>query len=171
MLPRGRALIARVARRGVEPSAMIGFVAVAASVVVTGYGVASWLWERLGAKEDAPCAFERAASGVVAGVALWMAANWVLAIAHLLTFRSLTIVAAAFVAGAAATLWRHRAAFHLTIFRGASVAMLPVVLWIIFILWRGAIVPPLSHDALAYHLPKAVMIMRAHGYEIFQAAD
>jgi hypothetical protein len=145
---------------------MIGFVVVAASVLVTGYGVASWLWQRLGA--DEPRAFERIASGVVAGVALWIAANWILAIAHLLTFTSLTIVAAAFAAAAAATLWRHRAAFHLPRFHAA---ILPVALWILFILWRGAIVPPLSHDALAYHLPKAVMIMQAHGYETFRVAD
>ena len=31
--------------------------------------------------------------------------------------------------------------------------------------------PPLSHDALSYHLPKAVMVMRANGYETFHAAD
>jgi len=150
---------------------MIGFVVVAASVLVTGYGVASWLWQRLGADEEAPRTFERAASGVIAGVALWIAANWVLAIAHLLTFTSLTIVAAAFAAAAAATLWRHRPAIHVTIFHRASFAMLPIVLWIFFILWRGAIVPPLSHDALAYHLPKATMIMRAHGYETFRVVD
>jgi len=149
---------------------MIGFAAVAASVVITGYGAASSLWKRF-AVAEAPRAFERAASAIVAGAALWIAANWILAIAHLLTFVSLTIVAALFGAAAAATLWRHRAAFHLPIFRGVSLAMLPVVLWMIFILWRSAIVPPLSHDALAYHLPKAVMIMQAHGYETFQAAD
>ncbi|MEY2549592.1 MAG: hypothetical protein QOD64_2174 [Verrucomicrobiota bacterium] len=150
---------------------MIGFLVVAASVVVTGYGVASSLWKRLAAEEDPPGIFERAASGVIAGVALWMAANWILAIAHLLTFTSLMIVTVAFGAAAAATLWRHRGAFHLPVFRGVSLAMLPVVLWVVFILWRGAIVPTLSHDALSYHLPKAVMIMRAHGYQTFQAAD
>jgi hypothetical protein len=146
---------------------MIGFVIVAASVLVTGYGAASWLWQRLGA-DEAPRAFERAASSIVAGVALWIAANWILAIAHLLTFTSLTIVAAAFAGAAIATLRRHRATFH---FRGVRVAILPVALWVVFILWRGAIVPPLSHDALAYHLPKAVMIMQAHGYETFRVAD
>src|SRR5258706_12246777 len=90
-------------RRSVEPSSMIGFVVVAASVLVTGYGVASWLWERLGAEKEAPRAFERAASGVVAGVALWIAANWILAIAHLLTSTSMTIGAGVFVASAPAT--------------------------------------------------------------------
>jgi len=151
--------------------AMIGFAAVAASVLITGYGVASSLWKRLGADDEPPREFELAASSVVAGVALWIAINWILAIAHLLTFTSLLIVSPAFAASAAATLWRHRAAIHLPIIPGVSVAMLPVVLWIIFILWRGAIVPPLSHDALSYHLPKAVVIMLANGYETFHAAD
>src|SRR4051794_16013080 len=148
--------------------AMIGFIVVAASVVITGYGVASWLWKRLGAEEEAPRTFERAASGIVAGAALWIAANWILAIAHLLTFTSLMIVTWAFAVAAAATLWRHRAAMN---FRWATLALLPIALWIVFILWRGAIVPPLSHDALAYHLPKAVMIMQTHGYETFRVAD
>src|SRR6059058_5228475 len=96
----------------VEPSPMLGFVVVAGSIVVTGYGVSSWLWKRLGADEEPPRAFERVASGVVAGVALWIAANWILAIAHLLTLTSLMIVTAVFVAAAAATLWRHRAALR-----------------------------------------------------------
>src|SRR4051812_11809385 len=148
--------------------AMIGFIVVAASVVITGYGVASWLWKRLGAEEEAPRTFERAASGIVTGAALWIAANWILAIAHLLTFTSLMIVTCAFAAAAVATLWRHRAAMN---FRWATPALLPIAFWIFFILWRGTIVPPLSHDALAYHLPKAVMIMQAHGYETFRVAD
>ena len=150
---------------------MIGFAAVAVSVIVAGYGVASLLWQRLDAEEEAPRSFERTASGFVIGTALWIAANWILALAHLLTSTSLTIVFAVFAAAAVATLWRQRATFHLTIFRRASLAMLPVVLWILFILWRGTIVPPLSHDALAYHLPKAVMIMKAHGYETFRVVD
>lgn len=145
---------------------MIGFVVVAASVLLTGYGVASWLWKRFGADDDAP--FERATAAVVIGTASWIAANWILAITHLLTFTSLTIVTAAFAAGAVATLYLRRFTIHLTT---KSVAILPIVLWVLFILWRGATVPPLSHDALAYHLPKAVMIMQAHGYETFRVAD
>jgi hypothetical protein len=159
----------RELRRQCRTVAVPGFVVVAGSIVVTGYGVASWLRKRLGADGEPPRAFERVASAIVAGVALWIAANWVLAIAHLLTFTSLMIVSAVFVATAAATLWRHRAASRLI--HRPPLAMFPIVLWIVFILWRGAIVPPLSHDALAYHLPKAVMIMQAHGYETFHAAD
>jgi hypothetical protein len=146
---------------------MIGFVVVAASVLLTGYGVASWLWERFGA-DDAPRPFERATSAIVAGAALWIAANWLLAIPHLLTFASLAIVTGVFVAAALATVYRRRLTIRLT---KKSLPMLPIAIWIVFILWRGAIVPPLSHDALAYHLPKAVMIMQAHGYETFRVAD
>jgi|GEM_PF-776969 len=145
---------------------MIGFVVVAASVLLTGYGVVSWLWQRFGAEEEGP--FERAAASVVIGVAMWIAANWILAITHLLTFTSLMIVTAAFATAAVATLYLRRFTIRFTT---KSVAILPIVLWVIFILWRGAIVPPLSHDALAYHLPKSVMIMQAHGYETFRVAD
>ena len=145
---------------------MIGFLAVASSIFVAGYGVASWLWERFGGEDEAP--FERATAGIVVGAALWIAANWLLAIPHLLTFTSLAIVTGVFIAASAATLYRRRLTIPLT---KKSLAMLPIGLWIIFILWRSSIVPPLSHDALAYHLPKAVMIMQAHGYETFRVAD
>ena len=106
MLPRGLRELTVQCRT----VAMIGFIAVAASVLITGYGVAAWLWKRLEAEE--PGGFERVASGVVAGVALWIAINWILAIAHVLTFTSLIIVTAVFAAAAAATLWRDRAAFR-----------------------------------------------------------
>jgi hypothetical protein len=46
-----------------------------------------------------------------------------------------------------------------------ALALASVILWTIFALWRGAVVPPLSHDALSYHLPKAVLFVRAHAYE------
>jgi hypothetical protein len=145
---------------------MIGFLVIAASVVVAGCGVASWLWERFGTEDEGP--FERAAAGLVIGAAMWIGANWLLAIPHLLTFTTLAIVTGAFAAAAAATLYLRRFTIRLT---KKSLAMLPIGAWMVFILWRGAIVPPLSHDALAYHLPKAVMIMQAHGYETFRVAD
>jgi hypothetical protein len=53
----------------------------------------------------------------------------------------------------------------------AIAALTPLALWLAFILWRGFVLPPLSHDALAYHLPKAVMILRAKGYQFFDVPD
>src|SRR5207248_4740499 len=48
---------------------------------------------------------------------------------------------------------------------------IPVVLWTLSALWKGFVLPPQTHDALAYHLPKAAMIAQAHGFEHFAAPD
>ena len=40
-----------------------------------------------------------------------------------------------------------------------------VVPWVLFIGWRGWLLPPVNHDALAYHLPKAVLFERAAGWD------
>ena len=49
--------------------------------------------------------------------------------------------------------------------------LLFILAWVFFILWRGWLLPPVSHDALAYHLPKAVLFARAHGYEPLSYLD
>ncbi|MFZ2490162.1 MAG: hypothetical protein WA208_01625, partial [Thermoanaerobaculia bacterium] len=53
-----------------------------------------------------------------------------------------------------------------TVFLAASIS--PVALWLLFVVWRDVIVPPLSHDALSYHLPKALLFVRAAGYRTFE---
>ncbi|MGZ8853073.1 MAG: hypothetical protein ACXW2X_06730, partial [Thermoanaerobaculia bacterium] len=53
----------------------------------------------------------------------------------------------------------------------ALLLLLFILAWVVFILWRGWLLPPVSHDALAYHLPKAVLFARAHGYEPLSYLD
>ncbi|HEV2719684.1 MAG TPA: hypothetical protein VG323_06670, partial [Thermoanaerobaculia bacterium] len=56
--------------------------------------------------------------------------------------------------------------------RGWSIVAAAVIaIWCAFVLWRGSVVPPASHDVLTYHLPKAVMLARAHGYRHFDVPD
>ncbi|MCU1246940.1 MAG: hypothetical protein JWN02_2850, partial [Acidobacteria bacterium] len=52
----------------------------------------------------------------------------------------------------------------------ATACCLPLLLFIVYALWRGAVTPPTSPDAMIYHLPRAVMIERAHGFERFPDA-
>ena len=143
---------------------MIGFVLTAAAVFACGLGlVRRW-------RDDAGPA-ERALAAAVVGLAVWIAANWLLAVAHLFTKPALIAVAIAMVVGAVGD---PRFAIRDSRFaiRGPRVLLLiPIVLWTLFALWKGFVLPPQTHDALAYHLPKAAMIAQAHGFEHFAAPD
>ncbi|HYU24965.1 MAG TPA: hypothetical protein VEO74_07165 [Thermoanaerobaculia bacterium] len=141
---------------------MLGFALLCAAIVATGYGIVRRLY-------DAP-RLELLVSGALAGTILWIAANWALAITFTLTRRNLLIVAGAFVA---AGIWSAATALPLSVrWRAWSVgAMVAIALWCAFVLWRASVVPPASHDVLTYHLPKAVMMARAHGYERFDVPD
>ena len=137
---------------------MIGFVLTAAAVFFCGLAVSDRLW---GDTDVRPA--ERVLSGAVLGIAVWLAANWTLALAHLLYKSALIGVAAAMAVVALAL--RPRLPLR------ASPLVIPIVLWTLFALWKGAVLPPQTHDALAYHLPKAAMIAQAHGFEHFAASD
>lgn len=144
-------------------SKVIGFILAVAVIFAAGLGVSDRLWRSLGGDEDRGGS-ERFLSGAITGIALWMAGNWILALTHTLTWTSLVVVLA--MLAIAALIWRP----HIFLPR-PSVLLIPIALWALFALWKGAILPPQSHDALSYHLPKAVMIMRAHGFEQFVAPD
>jgi hypothetical protein len=44
-------------------------------------------------------------------------------------------------------------------------------LWVAFLLWKGWLLPVASHDALAYHFPKAAFLKLAHGYAFIPCND
>lgn len=125
-------------------------------------------------------ALERLAAAILAGSVFWLASVWLLALVHLL-IRPLLLARTLVVALVALVLMlrrrrRHHKPEQLPQFASASllrariaplliaVPLVPVALWIAFVLWRGAIVPPLTHDALAYHLPRAVLLSRMEGF-------
>jgi hypothetical protein len=98
------------------------------------------------------------------GMCLWLASVWIAALLHVMTPAVMvgrSIVALIIAIGL--TLTRRSAPPSPA---GRERALLAFVLiWIAFILWRGWLLPPVSHDALAYHLPKAVLYERAAGFE------
>jgi hypothetical protein len=144
---------------------MLGFALVCAAIAGTGCGAARWLYRRF--DPDAP-ALERHVAGALIGAILWIAANWALALSSALTRRNLVIVACAFAVAALASLRRPP---RIGLRPWTLLAALIIGAWCGFVLWRGSVVPPASHDVLSYHLPKAVMLARAHGYARFDVAD
>jgi hypothetical protein len=145
---------------------VLGFVIIAAAIVIVGCAVVR--------RGDFSLP-EHVTAGAVAGLGLWFALHWIFALTHTLTKLTVGATAIAFILGAAAILWRQRARMQnvqVANDTAAALALLmPLFLWTIFILWRGTLVPPQSHDALAYHLPKALLMARAHGFEHFIAHD
>jgi hypothetical protein len=110
--------------------------------------------------------WERACAVFTIGAATWLATLWALALTSNLQSPVLigrTVV----IAGAAIGLALARRDgpensvefSRLTLFVAA-----PIGAWIGFALWKGAIVPPVNHDALSYHLPKAVFFSRLNGF-------
>jgi hypothetical protein len=136
---------------------VIGFVLTAGAIFFCGLAVSDRLW-----REDVGSA-ERVLRGAVVGLAIWLAANWLLAVTHLF-YRGALIEVAVMMALAAIAL-RPRVSLRV------SPLIIPIALWTLFALWKGAVLPPQTHDALAYHLPKAAMIAQAHGFEHFVAPD
>jgi hypothetical protein len=146
---------------------------------IAGHAATEALYARAGASDAndarARSLLERALGSGVATIALVTATNWSLAFVHWLNARALVI--AAVVAGAAGALvlrrLRGRAANapSRATPRVLLFFLLPVVAWIAFVAWRGAILPVLSHDGLNYHMPKAVFFVRAAGLEEYAASN
>lgn len=130
-----------------------------------GREIALRLWE-----DDRPSFYEFTTYATAIGMCAWLASLWAIALLHWMV--EPVLIARTCVALGLAAWWaitrragpppgatRDRA---LLIFVGA---------WVLFILWRGWLLPPVSHDALAYHLPKAVLFARAGGYRWFSFLD
>lgn len=114
--------------------------------------------------------FEGAAAYLTVGCAIWIATAWALALPHLLVAPAIyASIAIAFIA--AVWLMTRRPRVERARFELSLAAALPVAAWSAFVAWRSWIVPPLSHDALAYHLVKGALYARAHGFQYFGFLD
>ncbi len=116
--------------------------------------------------------FERACGAVSIGALLWVATAWLIALLHLLD-RPAVLVRTAAVAVIAIALFLRR-------MRGRTgsvshdlpretlltflIPAAPFAIWLGWTVWRSTVIPPLSHDALAYHLPRAVLWIREHAF-------
>jgi hypothetical protein len=137
-------------------------------VLLTALGF-FWIGFHLTPRELRP--LERATYTIVIGAAMWCATTWILALLMLLT-KPMLIARMIIVVAVAVMLLRKRRFGNVQLDNRAAtialIALLPLLLWTQFIVWRGAVIPPVSHDALSYHLPKAVLWARAHGFRYLE---
>jgi hypothetical protein len=142
---------------------MIGTLLVIGAVPLVGLAVGRLLW-RDTEREHA----EEALSAIILGFTLWMAATWVLALTGTLTTPTVRTLAALFIAFSATGL-RH---LRLPGLSGRTLLFgTPLALWTGYILWRGWLLPPSNHDAVAYHYTRALLLARNHGFARFVVPD
>jgi len=121
----------------------------------------------VGAIETTP--LERITAAAVIAAMSWIGINWLLALTHTLTRITLLCAGAVLIVGASMLLLRHWRLPRTQPF--TVLVLIPIALWIVYVLWRGAVLPPDNHDALAYHFPRAVFIAQSHGYGYFAGCD
>lgn len=141
----------------------------AAALLIIGAEVTWAVWPAR--SEHSPGPLERLTMTATIAASCWLASTWILALLRQLTAgvlwgRALLLCAIALVFVIRRVRkferreWTHDRRKMLLL----AIVFLPVLVWVDVILWRGAIVPPLSHDALSYHLPKAVLFARSDGF-------
>ncbi|HEX9986708.1 MAG TPA: hypothetical protein VGF69_25860 [Thermoanaerobaculia bacterium] len=131
----------------------------ALAFLLLGHNLATRLWA-----VDELSPMERTSATIAFGVGFWIVSIWAMALPRVMTRGVVMIVTAGVLLVALALLRLDR-------YRGAAPLLWPLAPWGMFVAWRGWIVPPLSHDALAYHLPKAVLYARARGFAYFDFLD
>ena len=148
---------------------------------VTGAAATAWLWSR--DEEDAgkTGALEVLASWAVVTIALVVAIDWTLSAVHALRVPFLLATSIALAAGSvvylrARTATRRGLRAIVTGDIGADrttvlLVAAPLLTWIAFAVWRGSILPVTTHDAIAYHLPRAVDVVRTGGWRYLPVED
>lgn len=145
----------------------------AVALLIIGLEVTFAAWPRGGS--NAPGPLERATMAAVIASALWLGSTWMLALLHWLTPTSLAIRAAVLTLLAIVLVLRRgplqvarkiemKREIDKRLVSVIALSAFPLLLWVGFILWRGVLIPPVSHDALSYHLPKAVLFARSEGF-------
>jgi hypothetical protein len=94
---------------------------------------------------------------------IWIATVWSAALLHRLD-RPAMIVKTLLLLAAAIVLFARRRRATVDLDSRYLLFFIPLIAWVAFLLWRTHLTSPLTHDALAYHLPRAVLWMREHGF-------
>jgi hypothetical protein len=149
--------------------------------VALGAAIAAALFAARGAR---PYSYEPAAlldslaATAILSLAVWVSTSWALAWVGLLRPWPLTFAAA--VELVAATVWlarRRRGAGKTyplgspTVLAGTAIVLAPIVLWTAFVAWRGTVLPVYNHDALSYHMTKAVLLVKSGRFQIFDVPE
>jgi hypothetical protein len=136
-----------------------------AAFLVAAYGVfGAALARKLSSDDDG--GWERALRAAVAALAAWVAVSWVLALTR--TFTTFTIIGAAVSAAVSGGFMLVRSGRRAKDERAISpsilAVVLPLLLWVLYVGFRATVIPIGNHDAIAYHLPRAVLFLVDHGY-------
>lgn len=135
----------------------------AAALLVAGWELAAVLWRRDG--EGSPEGLERVAAAITIAFTLWIGFDWLLLLTGTMTAPVLYARTAVAVIAAAVIVVRRRHGFRSMQVSGVVTAfVILLLLWTAYILWRGAILPPVTHDVLSHHLPRAVLYARAGAF-------
>ena len=140
------------------------FVLTVLAFLALGAGIALRLWND--EPDDAPDALERALAAITIAFGAWLAIDWALAFTHNLTKPVLIVrTVLVLIAGIALIASRRESIkTNIDVPREWLLVVIPVTLWVIFAGWRSTITPPLSHDALSNHLPRALLYARSGGW-------
>lgn len=136
----------------------------AAALLVVGWAVAGRLWR--GSPGERPEGLEELAAATTIAFTLWIALDWLLLLTGTFHASLLYGRTALAVVVAAVVIVRNRSRFasQVRLTPAAYGLIVALGLWSVFILWRGAILPPLTHDVLSHHLPRAVLYVRAAAF-------
>jgi hypothetical protein len=148
--------------------------------LAAGYAATLWLWPKamVSAGDDPLGALERIVAASLLALTLGVAISATLATIHRLD-RGPLVWAFGLVAPIGIlelrrhAPWRSRRAVDIS--RAEILAVVPglaaLLAWIAFVVWRSFVVFVMVHDALSYHMPRAMMLVRAHGYSPVVAPD
>ena len=170
---------------------MLALLCFVASLTLSGAAATAWLGSiatgtsREGAATDATGPVEAIASSVFVATSLGVAFDWLLSPlrairpAWLLVVSGLAAVASlAFARGQMRTdglVLASVRSLGLAVRRirplDALLIGAPILAWLVFITWRGSVTLALSHDALSYHLPRAVDVVRHGGWRYLPVED
>ncbi len=128
--------------------------------------------------DDTLLLLDASASAFLLTFAVLVAESWALALAHVLVAPALLAASLVNLVAGVFVLLRVGAFKSRTFASGdrwtlvaSALVLAPVLVWTAFVAWRGTILPVYNHDGLAYHLPRAVLLMNGHGFHPLDIAE
>ena len=164
------------------------------ATIAAAVPLSRWLWS-FAPRSDRARSWERMASIAILAVMLAVGLDWLLAFAHVFFRGTLVAVSAVLLAGAALATRRLLPDETTLVADGGAgapeiatvdsppatrpatgkvlslFALAPLGAWLAYVSWRGTVIVAQLSDALSYHLPKALFLVRHHAFGLFGGTD